>query len=409
MTGILDYLAIGVGPANLSLAAQADAVPGLTGLHLDRRDSFAWHPGLMLPDATLQVSPLKDLVTPVDPTSRFSFLAFLAAKGRFYQFLTARFPAVHRAEFNQYLAWAADQLDTVRFGHEVREVRFHDDHFEAVTGRDTFRARHLVLGTGQQPLVPAALEGTRGPSVFHSGEFLDHAAGLAGRRVAVVGGGQSGAEIVRHLLVGPGAPAQITWISRRPGFLPLDESAFTNDLYLPESAREFFGRPKARRATLLTEQKYASDGVNESLLADLYQQIYLATHVDERPDLIRLLTGHEVTGLTGSDTAGLRLALKSEESESVVECDAVVLATGYSQRLAPCLAPLTARLHLDEDGLPAVREDFSVDWDDPGGNRIYLQNGAQHAFGITDPNLSLLAWRSSVILDSIRTHGGTGR
>ncbi|MFD8701729.1 lysine N(6)-hydroxylase/L-ornithine N(5)-oxygenase family protein [Kitasatospora sp. NPDC059648] len=406
MSELLDYLAVGAGPANLSLAAQADAHPDTKGLHLDRREGPAWHPGLLLPDATLQNSPFKDLVTPVDPTSRFSFLAFLAAKERFYQFLTARFPAVHRAEFNQYLAWAAEQLgDTVRYGHEVTDVHFRGDHFEAVTSRGTFRSRHLVLGAGPQPYLPPVLEGRTGPAVFHSSEFVQHAEALAGRRVAVVGGGQSGAEIVRHLLVGQARPERITWVSRRPGFLPLDESAFTNDLYLPEAARDFFGRPKEQRAALLAEQKYASDGVNEGLLAELYRLIYLASHVEGRPELVRLLPGSEVAGLT-EEADGLRLTLKSAEDETRVDCDAVVLATGYVQRLPQCLGTLAGRLRL-EDGLPVVREDYSVEWDGPDEHRIYLQNGARHAFGITDPNLGLLAWRSRVILDSIRTNGGS--
>ncbi|MFJ1753115.1 lysine N(6)-hydroxylase/L-ornithine N(5)-oxygenase family protein [Kitasatospora sp. NPDC088134] len=405
MSELLDYLAVGAGPANLSLAAQAAARPGTAGLHLDRREGPAWHPGLLLPDATLQNSPFKDLVTPVDPTSRFSFLSFLAAKGRFYQFLTARFPAVHRAEFNQYLGWVAEELgDAVRYGHEVTGVRFRDDHFEAETPRGTFRSRHLVVGTGPQPYLPPALEGATGPAVFHSGEFVQHAEALAGRRVAVVGGGQSGAEIVRHLLVGRDRPEQVSWISRRPGFLPLDESAFTNDLYLPEAAREFFDRPKEQRAALLAEQKYASDGVNESLLAELYRIVYLTSHVEGRPELIRLLPGHEVAGLA-ERADGLRLVLKSAAEETAVDCDAVVLATGYVQRLPQCVGELAGRMRL-EDGLPVVRRDYSVEWDGPADNRIYLQNGARHAFGITDPNLGLLAWRSRVILDSILTDGG---
>ena len=48
-THIFDYAAVGIGPANMSLAALAHPVAGLRGAHLERRESFSWHPGLLLP------------------------------------------------------------------------------------------------------------------------------------------------------------------------------------------------------------------------------------------------------------------------------------------------------------------------------------------------------------------------
>lgn len=86
---ILDFVGVGVGPSNLSLAALAAPVADLDGLFLDQEDTFTWHPGAMLPRSKLQVSYLKDLVTLVDPTSRYSFLNFLVQHGRVYRALVA--------------------------------------------------------------------------------------------------------------------------------------------------------------------------------------------------------------------------------------------------------------------------------------------------------------------------------
>src|SRR5205807_9663840 len=69
---------VGVGPFNLSLAALL-APTGFDARFFERSANFQWHPGLLLPEATLQVSYLKDLVTLVDPTSQYSFVAFLRA------------------------------------------------------------------------------------------------------------------------------------------------------------------------------------------------------------------------------------------------------------------------------------------------------------------------------------------
>jgi len=52
----LDLAGIGIGPFNLSLAAQLDSVPELGARFFERRSRFDWHPGMMLPDVELQSS-----------------------------------------------------------------------------------------------------------------------------------------------------------------------------------------------------------------------------------------------------------------------------------------------------------------------------------------------------------------
>jgi lysine N6-hydroxylase len=54
----------------------------------------------------------------------------------------------------------------------------------------------------------------------------------------------------------------------------------------------------------------------------------------------------------------------------------------------------------DRDGFP-VRPDFSIEWDGPPNLRIYAQDAARHMRGIADPNLSLMAWRSAIIANSL--------
>ena len=80
---------VGVGPFNLSLAALL-APTDFNARFFERNADFQWHPGLLLPEATLQVSYLKDLVTLVDPTSQYSFVAFLGAHKRLYRFINRK-------------------------------------------------------------------------------------------------------------------------------------------------------------------------------------------------------------------------------------------------------------------------------------------------------------------------------
>src|SRR5260370_3742158 len=119
-------LGVGVGPFNLSLAALL-APTSLRARFFERNAEFQWHPGLLFPEATVQVSFLKDLVTLADPTSRYSFLAFLHAKRRFYRFINTGQARVHRLEFNQYLQWVSGQLHNLQFRSQVPLITPHPD------------------------------------------------------------------------------------------------------------------------------------------------------------------------------------------------------------------------------------------------------------------------------------------
>ena len=150
-------LGIGVGPANLSLACLMHGNVELPSLFLERRDTFGWHDGQQTPDAALQVSMLKDLVSLADPTNSFSFLAYLHAQGRIYHFLNARFDAVPRHEFRNYLEWAAHRNQNISFGEDVQAVEF-DSCFRVTTNRRVVTADNLSIGVGNQAWLPPAAE-----------------------------------------------------------------------------------------------------------------------------------------------------------------------------------------------------------------------------------------------------------
>src|SRR4030088_2593027 len=135
---MLDAVGVGAGPFNLSLAALL-APTGFKARFFDKNAAFEWHPGLLFPEATIQVSFLKDLVTLVDPTSPYSFLAFLRARKRLYRFINRSEIRVSRKEFNQYLQWVAGRLRNVEFGAEVREVGLEDQTFAVRLDQRTLR------------------------------------------------------------------------------------------------------------------------------------------------------------------------------------------------------------------------------------------------------------------------------
>lgn len=398
-----DVVGAGLGPFNLSLAALVEPLPEIRARFFEAEASFRWHCGIMVPGAQLQVSFLKDLVTLVDPTSSFSFLNYLASEGRLYRFLVARAGRCSRQEFERYYQWAASQLKSVLWEHRVERVELRGDALEVRCGHsEPVTTRNVVVGSGRTPAMPDFAAKLRGDTVLHSGELCLVRPAMAGRDVLVVGAGQSGAEVVSHVLAGEaGLPSSLTWVSSRLGFLPLDDSPFTNEWFHPSYVDHFYGLPAQRRQALLRRQRMASDGIAEPLLREVYQRLYDLDVLEPGRMSHRLLVCRRVVDLV-RDHNRLVASIHNEDTGETETCvaDVVICCTGYRSEFPEYLEPLRGRL-LDGDGQLRVRRDYSLAWDGPPELGIYVQNAAERTHGIADPNLSLAAWRSARIINSI--------
>jgi lysine N6-hydroxylase len=402
---LFDAIGIGIGPSNLSLAALLAPVTDLRTLFFERCQEFQWHPGLLFPDAQIQVSYLKDLVTLADPTSHYSFLSFLHQNKRLYRFTNADFPRIRRREFNQYFQWVAKQLSNLVFGKTVEAVTFEDSLVVHVASK-CFATRHLVMGTGLSPAIPPYAVPYLGETLFHASQYLHKRIQAAGKGVVVIGGGQTGAEIVAHLLSdSTRLPRELFWISRRTNFLPLDESPFTNELFTPSYSEYFFGLPRAAQEKMLSEQKLAGVGIATSQLTKLSQRLYELEFLEGAPCISHLWPGRVLQGLNGLPSNwGLEVYDPLTGAVQVIRGDLVIFCTGYNYSLPPYIEPIAPRIHF-EDGRYQVNEDFSIAWDGAPKHKIYLQNAARHARGIADPHLSLMAWRSAKIANSLSGRG----
>src|SRR5580704_2799711 len=395
----MDIVGIGIGPANLSLAALVQPCRDIKSRFLERRNEFLWHPGLLLPNAELQVAYIKDLVSLVDPTSRFSFLSFLHSKKRLHSFINANFRQVLRREFNEYYRWVCAQLTNLQFACDVEEIHFDGNGIALLTSRGVYRTQHLAVGTGLEPYIPKCCDAHLGDSLFHASCYLAKEPRTAGRRIAVVGGGQTGAEIFLHLLSdGASPPSEVFWISRRLNFLPLDETPFINDQFTPNYGDYFFDLPPAAREKLVAEQKLTSDGISASLLETIYRRLYELKFLDDNPCRWQLRPGRAMEGITrvaGGFSILTRQVLTGIREHLVV--DLVVLCTGYAAKLPSCLNSVKDCINLSATGGYVLNADFSIEWAGHPTSRIYVQNAARVQRGLADPNLSLLSWRSAKI------------
>ncbi len=419
---IYDVVGIGFGPSNLSLAIALDEyrVNGLesefSSIFFERQSSFGWHRNMLLPSATMQISFLKDLVTFRNPTSKFSFVAYLHESGRLSRFVNNQdfFPT--REEFHQYLEWAQARVaGHVAYGSEARSLRLpagvepeRADRLrlqvaDAASGTSrVVEARNVVISTGLVPTMPTGIE--RGEQVWHSSEFLERfrrTSPAQMRRVAVVGAGQSAAEITRFLH--DELPhAEVSAIIPSYGYCVADDTPFANQIFDPEAIDDYYyGTERTREAFWRYHSNTNYSVVDDSVIRDLYRRSY----DDDLRGIgrLRFLGLTRVTGVrsVGSQTrVSLLVGLDGEPRD--LDVDVLVCATGYTaMEPTGLLGDLDQHCLRDEAGRYRMERDYRIMTAPEMRCGVYLQGGTEHTHGLTSSLLSNIAVRSGEIIDSI--------
>lgn len=407
-----EVVCVGLGPFNLGLAALADPVADLSVRVVERRPGFSWHPGLMLPDAEVQVPFLADLVTMADPTNPHSALNYLHERDRLYRFYFRERMHLLRAEFDAYCRWVVDRVGGCEFGATATGLRRgRDGGWEVQVrcgerGAHTLRADAVVLGVGGEPHVPdcaAALIDTH-PAVLHSADYLAHRDRLQrADRVMVIGSGQSAAEVMADLLDHLPAGASRSWYTRSAGFLPMEYSKLGLEHFTPEYTAHFHGLPEDTRDRLRAHQDLLYKGISADTSARIYDRLYaMGADGDDTSDRIDYRSRCRMDRVTAcpDGTVEVQLFHLDQGCRFVRRVDAVVLATGYRPTPLPLgeLADVVAR---DRSGRPVVERDYRLRLTDGGPSTIFVQNAELHTHGVGTPDLGLAAHRNAVIINAI--------
>ncbi|TYQ09792.1 UNVERIFIED_ORG: lysine N6-hydroxylase [Gordonia westfalica J30] len=411
MTGVenVDVLAIGCGPFNLGLAALASTVDDLDVLVVDSRDEFRWHPGLMFDEARLQVGFLSDLVTLVDPTHPMSFLNYMADTDRMYRFLVRENFYPTRVEYEAYLRWCIDRLDTLRWGTTVTEVTWDDaaDAFAVtiVSGgiTSTVTARHVVVGVGTEPFVPDSLS-SDSSAVVHSSDYLYHQdKAHAADTVTVIGSGQSGAEIVIDLLEANlrGGPS-VRWWTRTPWFAPLDFTKMSLEMTTPAYMDYFQSLPEEARDRIRPQHWQFHKGVSSDTLERVHELMY-QRQLREKLNPVQLRISTEVDAIDTLADGKLRVRGRHLDTGTQLAhtTDMVIACTGYQPRPTPFLDPIDSRLHRDSRGRLVIGAAHQVEAEPALANRLFVANAEEHAVGVSAPNLDIGAVRNARILNAV--------
>ncbi|MGW3418008.1 lysine N(6)-hydroxylase/L-ornithine N(5)-oxygenase family protein [Streptomyces phaeochromogenes] len=418
-----DLIGIGFGPSNVAMAialgehnARAGEQEAITAHFFEQQPCFGWHRGMLIDDATMQVSFLKDLVTLRNPASEFSFLCYLKSKGRLIDFINHKNLFPLRVEFHDYLEWAAAQVeDMASYGHEVVGVApvVRDgvvEHLEVTVrsaeGLAVHRARNLVLGTGMRPLMPEGVE--TGDRVWHNSELLakvDRLEGTSPSRFIVVGAGQSAAENVAYLHR-RFPEAEVCAVFSRYGYSPADDSSFANRIFDPAAVDEYFAAPENVKRRLMDYHGNTNYSVVDiDLIEDLYRQTYQEKVLGtERLRFLNVSRLTDVEETPGTARATVTSLVTGEET--VLDADVVVFATGYSPAdPLGLLGEVADHCLRDDEGRVRVERDYRIVTDPELRCGIYLQGGTEHTHGITSSLLSNTATRVGEILDSLIERG----
>ena len=410
--GPLDLVGVGFGPSNLALAVASSehndsgACPGrLRTRFVERQERFGWHRGMLLEDATMQVSFLKDLVTLRNPASPHGFLSYLHARGRLVDFINYGSVFPTRLEFHDYLEWVAGRFaDQVEYGAVVTSIEAvpgFPDVVDVRTSRGSvLRARNVVLATGLTPSLP---EGVRaGERIWHTRDLLTRLDDIAEpSRVIVVGAGQSAAEAVDHLHR-RFANAEVWAVFQRYGYSPADDSSFANRVFDPDAVDDFFQAPDQVKKLILGYHANTNYSVVDPELIDSLYRRHYHEKVAGR-ERLRFLNVSRVADVVATDDR-VELAIESmiHGDREVLPADLVIYATGY-RSADPCdlLGDLAASCRRDGAGRLEIGRDYRVRTD--GGLRagIYVQGATEHTHGLSSTLLSNIAVRSGEIVSSI--------
>ncbi len=408
---MLDFIGIGLGPFNLSLASLLQNKSSLDYVFFEQKVQFDWHAGMQLPNTVLQVPFMADLVSMVDPTSPFSFLNYLRHQQRLYKFYFLEQPHIPRCEYNHYCQWVAEQLDCIEYQSRVLRIEPQSIGFKVVVESNGIQqshlCRHLVIGSGNTPHLPECLAKVQQQcpqQCLHSAQYMTHAHVDLHGDVVVLGSGQSAAEVFIDLFDEQQDTVNhqfdLHWLTRSQGFFPMEYASLGLEHFSPDYAQHFYDLSAQQKEQQLKQQALLYKGISAKTIREIYQRLYhrsiagqsLQTHLHSQCDL----KDAEVL-----DTQKIRLHFQHRATSQAfqLDCDFLVAATGYCTPDFGFMQLLKSHIEFDQNQRWKITADYRV-VHQLNGN-IFVQNQEMHSHGVGTPDLGLGAYRAATIINQL--------
>ncbi len=427
---VYDVLGIGFGPANISvaIAMESDEV-GFAGtrLFLESKQGSIWQEHMLFEGSDIQNNPLRDMVTPRNPRSRFGFISFLHAKNRFMKFLNTGLHHPYRIEYAQYVAWVAEHFQKdVRYNTTVTDIQLLDDDGKPLyklMDRDgnTYYGRTLVMAPGRTPMIPPAFTALQTDRVIHLNDYLKTMARYPAEalsRIAVVGGSQSAVEILLHLS-DTHPKSELLGISRCFGYKQKDVNPFTGEVYFQEFVDIFYHADRATKRRLQDDLRLTNYSASDADVLDaLYKKMYMQ-EVQGNEKITIHRSAHIQSALV-MDENSVRIGLKKLEHPELFYEDVslVILATGFKDigmpdendrgNLEPypkLFAPVIDHIQLDDRGCLLINRNYSANLKNYAGDSCFVNGLCESSHGMGDAgSFSLLSFRSGEIVTGLNNY-----
>jgi L-ornithine N5-oxygenase len=416
-----DVAGVGFGPANIALAILMEEVgfPG-KATFLEKHIQSSWQPEMLLPGSDIQNNPGRDLVTPRNPRSRYTFMNFLFEHNRLFEHLNLGLPFPLRREFAEYVVWVANFFSAqVAYGNQVERLSLSREApgcyaLETSQGR-VVQARSVVLAPGRTPLIPEVFRQADRQQVFHLTAYQRSISELAARRplrrVVVVGGSQSAVEIILHLRASH-PETEVINIQRGYGFRLKDTSPFSEHVYFPEFVDYYYDGSPETKQRLNKHLHYTN---YSSADADVIHQLYVSMYEDKLAGKTRVTIINN-SDITACEQHGdyYRLGLEEtnlQQAQWLEGVDGVILATGFrnfgageqDERCPAILNEIYPLLQTHENGVIKIGRDYRLlpkaGVDLPP---LYLNGLCESSHGYGDAgSFSLLSLRAKEIWQSL--------
>jgi len=417
---VYDVIGIGFGPANIALAIALEelAFAG-TRLFLERHSSTKWQPEMMLAGSDIQNHPSRDLVTPRNPRSRYTFTNFLFENDRLFEHLNLGLEFPLRSEFAEYVRWVAGFFaKDVAYNQTVTTIQVDPvSNLYCVTTQagNQFFARSLVLAPGRTPVIPQVFADCASDQVFHLTQYLGRLAQLAQqrelKRVAVVGGSQSAIEIMLHLRHRY-PQLEIINVQRGYGFRLKDTSQFSEHVYFPSFVDEYYNSSAEAKKNINRHLHYTNySAADADVIAELYVGMYEDKLQGKNRITIKNFSEVQHCAPTAQGYSLTVLDTQDQTAEQLSDLDAVVLATGFrnlgtgaqDERFPIILQDLAESLDCDAQGVIRIGRDYRLSARKGCSlPALYLNGLCESSHGYGDAgSFSLLSLRARDIFSSL--------
>lgn len=421
---LYDVIGIGFGPANIALAiAMEEGQFSGRCLFLERNTKTEWQPQMLLSGSDIQNNPCRDLVTPRNPRSRYTFTNFLFEHKRLFEHLNLGLEFPLRREFADYIQWVAGFFShQIAYGRSVKNltlVKHHNENYYRIETdkSEVYFSRSVVVAPGRTPMIPTIFEKAHPHRVFHLTRYLKTLHQLNEKkplqRIAVVGGSQSAVEIILHLRQNY-PNAEIINIQRGYGFRLKDTSPFSDHIYFPEFVDYYFNASEDSKKRLNQHLHFTNYSAADK---DVIHQLYVSMYEDKLQGKIpvKIWSCQELLNYS-EDENYCQLQIQecnTGEKLTLNNIDGIVLATGFrnfgtgeNDELCPPLMtdlyPLLAKN--SNGGFLKLERDYSLKSASAQEDLppLFLNGLCESSHGYGDAgSFSLLSLRSQEILQSL--------